>query len=260
MVTTRLSPRFRQLAAPTLFIVFLICLWELLCAAFGVSRFVVPRPSEIGPIFAEHWDEVTFHAVRTLSTTIAGFALGVAIGFVLGVCLGASERLYNTIFPTLIGINSIPKVAVAPLIILWAGIGAIPATLTSALIVIFPITVIVAGAVAKLDADLRDILRSLGATRIDILRKVAIPQAMPYFFGSLKIAVTLAFVGTILSESIASNRGLGYLMSRAATDFNVELVFAGLLSLSAMGIGLYVLSLFAEARVVGWAYRQKAQQ
>jgi ABC-type proline/glycine betaine transport system permease subunit len=140
---------------------------------------------------------------------------------------------------------------------LWAGIGTTPAVLTSAIIVIFPIAVIVSGAVAAMDTDLRDVLRSLGASRLDVLRKVAIPQAMPQFFGSLKIAITLAFVGTILSESIAGNRGLGYMMNRAASDFEVELVFSGLLSLSVAGIMLYCVAVAFEKYFVSWAYRRE---
>jgi NitT/TauT family transport system permease protein len=249
-----------RIARPALFIALLILLWETLCAALDVSRFVVPRPSEIAPILIAHADEVWFHGVQTLMTTLLGFVIGIAIGFVLGVLLGASQRLHGIVFPTLIGVNSVPKVAIAPLIILWAGIGTIPATTTSAMIVIFPITVVVSGAVAKIDADMRDILRALGATRLDVLRKIAVPRALPQFFGALKIAVTLAFVGTILSESIAANRGLGYMMIRASNHFDVELVFSGLVTLAAMGIGLYLLSLLVEAQLVGWAYQQKEQK
>jgi NitT/TauT family transport system permease protein len=198
---------------------------------------------------------------RNIATATAekliGFFIGTSIGFVLGVVLGASTRIYNLIFPTLVGINSIPKVAFVPLLVLWAGIGTTPAVLTSAIIVIFPIAVIVSGAVAAMDTELRDVLRSLGASRLDVLRKVAIPQAMPQFFGSLKIAITLAFVGTILSESIASNRGLGYMMNRAASDFEVELVFSGLLSLSVAGIMLYCVAVAFEKYFVSWAYRRE---
>lgn len=255
-----LSPRAIRFLQPTLFILFLILLWEILSEVFNVSRFVAPRPSEIFSILNEHYGEVAYHAIQTLATTLVGFLIGITIGFFLGVLLGASARLYDVVFPTLIGVNSIPKVAIAPLIILWAGIGSTSATLTSALIVIFPVTVVVSGAVAKVDPDMRDIMRALGASQFDVMRKVAVPQAMPYFFGSLKIAITLALVGTILAETIAANRGLGFMMNRAASNFDVELVFSGVLSLAAMGIGLYVVSLLLETRAVGWAYKQKAQK
>jgi NitT/TauT family transport system permease protein len=245
------------LGRPTLFILGLLLAWEAACVILNVPRFVVPRPSAILGMFATHLDTIVFHGRQTLMTTLIGFAVGTSIGFVLGVALGASARLYSIVFPTLVGINSIPKVAFVPLLVLWAGIGTTPAILTSAIIVIFPIAVIVSGAVATMDTELRDVLRSLGSSRLDVLKKVAIPQAMPQFFGSLKIAITLSFVGTILSESVAANRGLGYMMNRAASDFEVELVFSGLLSLSAAGILLYCVAVFVEKHFVGWAYRRE---
>lgn len=248
--------RLRRAASPFAFGLAMLLLWELLCRATGISKFVVPRPSEILPMFVLRWSDIWPHALQTLSTTLAGFAIGVTVGFVLGVALGASFRFYRTVFPTLIGVNSIPKVALVPLMVLWAGIGTVPAVLTSALIVVFPIAVVVSASVASLDPELSDVLRSLGASRLDTLGKVAVPQAMPAFFGALKIAITLSFVGTILAESVAANRGLGYSMNRAASDFDVELVFTGLLTLAVMGVSLYLASLFAERRIVGWADRR----
>jgi NitT/TauT family transport system permease protein len=210
--------------------------WEAVCRGLQVSKFVIPRPSEIVPMFVLRWHVLWPNALQTLTTTLIGLAIGVAIGFALGVALGASSRLYKTIFPTLIGITSIPKVALVPLMVLWAGLGAIPAMATSAVIVIFPIAVVVSASIATMDPELNDVMRSLGASRLVTLTKIGIPQAMPYFFGSLKLAANLAFIGSIVAESVAANRGLGYLMNRAAADFDVELVFTGLLTLAAMGI------------------------
>jgi NitT/TauT family transport system permease protein len=249
----------RTVVSPIAFILLMLLLWEAACRALNVSKFVVPRPSEIVPMFVLRWDVIWPNAVQTLLTTLSGFAIGVSIGFVLGVALGASPRLYKTIFPTLIGVNSIPKVAFVPLLVLWAGLGTVPAVMTSAIIVIFPVAVVVSASIATMDPELNDVMRSLGASRIVTLTKIGIPQAMPYFFGSLKIAITLAFIGSILAETIAANRGLGYMMNRAASDFDVELVFTGLLTLAAMGILLYLASIFAERRSVAWAHRRGDQ-
>lgn len=255
-VTAATRRKLREGASPVLFVLFLFAAWEIACQAFGVSKFVAPRPSEIVPIFALRWHEIWPNAMQTLFTTLAGFAIGVAIGFALGVALGASRRLYDTVFPTLIGVNSIPKVALVPLLVLWAGIGTVPAIATSAVIVIFPIAVVVSAGIATMDQELADVLRSLGASRLLALAKVGIPQTMPAFFGALKIAVTLSFIGSILSESVAANRGLGFMMNRAASDFDVELVFSGLLTLAVMGVALYLASILVERRLVGWADRR----
>ena len=248
----------RTVLSPVLFAGFMLLLWEIICVQMRVSKFVVPRPSEIAPMYLTRWPVIWPNALQTLATTLTGFVVGVALGFLLGLALGASTRVYKTVFPTMIGLNSIPKVALVPLLVLWTGIGTVPAVITSAIIVIFPVAVVVATSLAMMDQDLRDVMRSLGASRWVTLAKIGIPQSMPYFFGSLKIVVTLSFVGTILAESVAANRGLGYAMNRAASDFDVELVFTGLLTLAAMGMTLFLCALALERRVVGWAYRRSS--
>jgi NitT/TauT family transport system permease protein len=142
-----------------------------------------------------------------------------------------------------------------PILVIWFGIGAVPAVLTAFLISFFPIVVNVATGIATLEPELKDVLRSLGARPLDILLKVGLPRAMPYFFASLKVAVTLAFVGSVISETIAGNRGIGYLMLQASSSFRVPLVFAGLIVVAVMGIGMYALFAVIERRMTGWAFR-----
>lgn len=250
------SRTLRTVVSPTLFALALIAAWELICEAFRVSKFVLPRPFAIGPMFVSHWAVIWPNALQTLATTSAGFAIGVASGFLLGVALGASASLHKTIFATLVAVNNVPKVAFTPLMVLWFGLGTIPAIMTSALIVVFPITIVVSGSVAATDPELNDVIRSLGASRFLALVKIGIPRSLPAFFGALKIAIGLALIGSFLSESVAANRGLGYMMSRAASDFDVELVFSGLACLVLIAVLLYAIVMLAERRVVGWAYRK----
>jgi len=155
----------------------------------------------------------------------------------------------------MIGFNAIPKVAVVPILVLWFGIGFIPAVLTAFLISFFPIVVNVATGLATIEPELEDVLKALGASKLDIMRKVGIPRALPYFFGSLKVAITLAFVGAVISESVASNVGIGNLMLQAQAQFQVPLIFAGLLALAVEGIVMYALMAMLEARMTGWAQR-----
>ena len=155
----------------------------------------------------------------------------------------------------MIGFNAIPKVAVVPILVLWFGIGFIPAVLTAFLISFFPIVVNVATGLATIEPELEDVLKALGASKLDIMRKVGIPRTLPYFFGSLKIAITLAFVGSVISESVASNYGIGNLMLQAQAQFQVPLIFAGLIALAVEGIVMYWLMAMLEARMTGWAQR-----
>jgi NitT/TauT family transport system permease protein len=140
--------------------------------------------------------------------------------------------------------------------VLWFGSGTLPAVLTSFVICIFPVVVNVATGLATTEPELEDVLKALGAKRREILWNVGLPRTMPYFFASLKVAITLAFVGTVLAETIASNRGIGNVMMIATSTFDVPLVFAGLFLLAFLGVILYVIFTLIERQVTGWATRK----
>ncbi len=173
----------------------------------------------------------------------------------LGITLGFSTLVYRGLYPLLVGFNAIPKVALVPILVLWFGIGAVPVVVTSFIISFFPIVVNVATGIATMEPELADVLRSLGASKLDVLRKAGLPRAMPYLFASLKIAITLAFVGSVLAETIGGNAGLGFLMVTAAARFDVALVFAGLIAVAVMAVGLFVICVLVERRMVRWAFR-----
>jgi NitT/TauT family transport system permease protein len=196
----------------------------------------------------------------TLWTTLAGFGIATAFGLVLGIAVGWHRAIYSGIYPVLIGFNSVPKVAVVPVLILWFGLGEIPAILTAFLISFFPIVVNVATGLATTEPELEDVLRALGASKLDVMRKVGIPRSLPYFFGSLKVAITLAFVGAVVSETVGSNKGIGKLMLDAQAAFQVPIVFAGLLVLAVLGILLYAATAAIETRFTGWAFRGQANR
>jgi len=251
MMVERLRPFF-----PVFFAIALFGTWEIVVRAFDVSIYVLPAPSQFFGSLFTNWRGISFHAEQTLYTTVIGFACGVFIGAVLGVAAGASRAVYQTIYPALVGFYSVPKVALVPIFVIWFGSGTVPAILTSMVICIFPVMVNVAQGVATTEKDLEDVLRSLGASKLDTLWHVAIPRSAPYFFASLKVAITLSFVGTVISETVAANRGIGTMMVRATADFDVPLVFAGLVLLAAMGIVMYAAMALVEARTVGWAKRE----
>ena len=241
---------------PWLVIAALLVLWEGLCRLFSIPEFILPTPSRIVAAGIEFWDAIWFHASHTLLMTLIGFGLSVMFGLMLGVAVGSSRLVYQGIYPLLIGFNSIPKVAIVPVLVIWFGIGAIPAILVAFLMSFFPIAVNVATSLATVEPELEDVLRSLGAKPGDLILKVGLPRSMPYFFASLKVAITLAFVGAVISESIASSRGIGTLMVQAAAEFLVALVFAGLGVTAVMGIVMYVIFAGIEGRTTQWANRK----
>ncbi|MDG4647339.1 ABC transporter permease [Roseibacterium sp. SDUM158017] len=230
-------------------------LWEVLCLLLDVSDLVLPRPSEIIFTIWEKFPILWPHILQTLYSTLTGFVLGVSIGVFLGVLVGTSKIAYSVAYPLLVGFSSIPKVAVVPIFVLWFGSGTTPAILTAMVICVFPIVVNIATGLATTEPDLEDVLKTLGASKTEILWNVGLPRAMPYFFASLKVAITLSFVGAVLSETVASNMGIGNVMMTASSNFQVSLVFAGLIILAVLGVMLYAVFSMLERRVTGWATR-----
>ena len=233
----------------------LLILWQLVCVVLRVDTFVLPSPLEVGRSLVQNVGLIMVHALQTLMTTVSGFALGVAAGMALGLLLGSSRTVYDGLYPVMIGANSIPKVAVVPVLVIWFGIGTVPAILTAFITAAFPIVVNVATGLATIEPEWQDVLRVLGARKWQILLKIGIPRSMPYFFASLKVAITLAFVGSVVAETVAANKGIGWLMMAASGRFDVPLVFAGLIVVGAMGILMYEVFAALERRVTFWAIR-----
>jgi NitT/TauT family transport system permease protein len=246
-----------KVVSPALFTVFLFVFWELLCYFLGIPLTILPAPSDVFAALWQYRAPIADNSFVTLWTTLAGFLIATVFGLALGIAVGWHRAIYSGVYPVLIGFNSIPKVAVVPVLILWFGIGEVPAVLTAFLISFFPIVVNVATGLATTEPELEDVLRALGASKLDIMRKVGIPRSLPYFFGSLKVAITLAFVGAVVSETVGANKGIGKLMLDAQAAFQVPIVFAGLIVLAVLGILLYAMTAAIEARFTGWAFRSR---
>lgn len=241
--------------SPWILLVATLLLWQALCSAFNVSEFIFPSPARIGDQLLEFRGEIAKHAWRTFWVTMVGFGIAIVVGVLLGFLIGSSRLAYAAIYPLMTGFNALPKAAFVPILVVWFGIGVGPAVLTAFLISFFPITVNIATGLATLEPELEDVLRVLGARRWDVLIKVGLPRSMPYFFGSLKVAITLAFVGTTVSEMTASNEGIGYLLVSAGSSMQMGLAFAGLVVVGAMAMAMYEFFSLLEKRLTGWAHR-----
>ena len=253
------APRFnrkhREAAAPWLLLIAILIVWEAICRGFGISEFIFPSPSRIVQQLIEFAPVIAQHAWRTFWVTMIGFAISIVVGTLLGFLIGSSRTAYAALYPLMTGFNAIPKAAFVPILVIWFGIGAGPAALTAFLISFFPITVNIATGLATLEPELEDVLRVLGATRWDVLVKVGLPRSMPYFYASLKVSITLAFVGTTVSEMAASNEGIGYLLMSAGSSMQMGLAFAGLVVIGVMAMAMYELFAVVEKRTTGWAHR-----
>jgi len=250
-----MSRQTMQRWSPWILLLAMLLLWQGICSAFNVSEFIFPSPLRIWQQLLEFKGEIAKHAWRTYWVTMAGFGIAIVVGVLLGFLIGSSRLAYAAIYPLMTGFNALPKAAFVPILVVWFGIGAGPAMLTAFLISFFPITVNIATGLATLEPELEDVLRVLGAKRWDVLVKVGLPRSMPYFFGSLKVAITLAFVGTTVSEMTASNEGIGYLLVSAGSAMQMGLAFSGLVVVGVMAMVMYELFSYIEKNTTQWAHR-----
>ena len=177
--------------SPLIVLAAVLLLWQLIVVVFGIAEFIFPSPWQIALQFVEFKAPLIEAAWKTFWVTMLGFALSIVVGVLLGFLIGSSRLAYTSLYPLMVAFNAVPKAAVVPILVVWFGIGLGPGILTAFLISFFPITVNIATGLATLEPELEDVLRVLGARRWDVLIKVGLPRSMPYFYGSLKIAITL---------------------------------------------------------------------
>ena len=247
-------PHFERWA-PVLLAILIVLLWQLGVTVFEVPEFIFPSPWQIGQQFAEFKGPLMKAAWDTFWVTMVGFGLSIVTGVMLGFLIGSSRMAYAAVYPLMVGFNAVPKAAIVPILVVWFGIGIGPGILTAFLISFFPIMVNIATGLATMEPELEDVLRVLGAKRWDVLVKVGLPRSMPYFYGSLKIAITLAFVGTVLAEMTAGDSGIGNLIQTAGSQQRMPLAFAGLVAISVMAMAMYELFSYIEKHTTGWAHR-----
>ncbi|HQX59381.1 MAG: ABC transporter permease [Rhodoferax sp.] len=241
--------------APLVLLVALVALWEVACTVLDVPEYIFPSPVQIFHALNEFTGPIALAAWQTFWVTMVGFGLSIVVGVLLGFLVGSTRLAYAAVFPLMVAFNAVPKAAIVPILVVWFGIGIGPGILTAFLISFFPIMVNMATGLATLEPELEDVLRVLGAKRRDVLLKVGLPRSLPYVFASLKVAITLAFVGTVLAEMTAGDSGIGYLMQSAGSQQRMALAFAGLVVIGAMAMAMYELFSYIEKHTTGWAHR-----
>ena len=215
-------------------------------------------PSDLWPAFWRFkWLFLTF-GWETLWRTVIGLLIAIVVGVLLGMIMGFSRVLREGLYPLLVGFNAIPKATVVPIVaLMFVGQHDLNTVLIAFMISFFPIAVSVSIGLSTLEPEYRDILRALGASKLTIFWKIALPKTLPEFFGALKVAVTLAFIGTNLMEIVSPHgRGLGALFDSGKTNSDYPLMFAVLIALAILGIALYYVVVLLERIFAGWAERQ----
>jgi NitT/TauT family transport system permease protein len=249
---------WQKLLVPAASICVLLAFWEWLVWFNGWPNFKMASPSDLIPAYQRHGHLFWGYGWQTLWRTVAGLAIAVVVGTFLGMIMGLSRIMNDALYPLLVGFNAIPKATVVPVVaLIFVGQHDFNTVLMAFLISFFPIAVSVAIGLSTLEPEYRDILRSLGASRFTVFWKIALPKTLPEFFGALKVAATLAFIGTNLVEIITPHgRGLGHLFQSAQINSDFPLMFAVLLALAALGILLYYVVVALERIFAGWADRR----
>jgi NitT/TauT family transport system permease protein len=253
-----LEPRHSTLTAvlgATVTLIALVLVWEVLVRHFQIPGWLLPSPSAIGLAMVEWRSELLAHSMVTLYETLVGFALSIAISIPLAVAVVYSPILQNTIYPILLALQSMPKVAIAPLLALWIGFGTLPKIVVVFLVCFFPIIVATASGLTAVPAPLMDLIRSLSASPLQTFVKIRFPTAMPHIFVGLKIAITFAVIGAVIGEFVGSESGLGYLILVSTSQSRTPLAFGALALLTVMSIVLYYGVALIERIAVPWAPR-----
>jgi NitT/TauT family transport system permease protein len=247
-----LNPGLKKLLFPPLGLVVTVLLWHWACVEFKIATAVLPTPLQVLDAGLRNWDLLLIEGWVTLKETLLGFILAVALGIPIAVAVSNSQTLNLTFTPLLIALQSVPKVALAPILLVWLGTGIESKLAIAWLVAFFPIVVDTAAGLQSTPRELLDLARSLRASRWEIFAKVQFPSALPFIVTGAKVAVTLAVIGAVIGEFIGSSEGLGYVLLSATSQFNTPLAFAALFALAALGIVAYLLVVMIEWMLSPW--------
>jgi NitT/TauT family transport system permease protein len=235
-----------------------IGMWWLIRWAFGWQSFVLPSPSEVA---RELWHQRSFlpmQAWTTLVETLEGFAIAIGVGLALAVVIAYSRPLERSLYPLLVALNAVPKLALAPILVLWMGFGSGPKVVMVVLLCVFPIVLSTATGLKSTAAELDELARSLTATELQAFRKVRLPSALPHIFVGLKVGISLAVIGAVIGEFVGATRGLGYVIVASGQNADTTLAFAAIVLLAVMSVVLFYVLVALEALLVPWARHEQS--
>ena len=249
-------------ALSTLLLVVFLALWQWMPGILGIPVYIIPPASDVWYEFLSMLgaERLMYHTGITAAEVAIGFALGSLLGMFIGYLLGMSPTTEFVLSPYILALQIAPKVAFAPLFVMWFGYTIYPKILVAILIVFFPVMVNVLTAIRNVDIDQVNLARSFTANRWQIFRLIEFPAAMPPLFSGLRIGATLAVIGVVVGELVGGNSGLGYLLVFGEGSGNTAMVFVAIIMLTIIGVIAYVLVIFAERRVLHYLPKDQANQ
>lgn len=243
---------------PAIVLVGVFAVWWGVTALGLVPAYLIPSPAAVGEVFVEDWAQLLQHTLVTTQETVIGFILATVIGVATAVVLVYSPTAEKSIYPLILFAQVIPKIAIAPILVVWFGFGMSPKIILAVLIAFFPVVVSAVAGLRSVDPELLELSATMGASRWKTFRKIRFPTALPQLMSGLKVAVTLAVTGAVVGEFVGADQGLGFVLLLASGNLNSPLLFAVLILMSAIGIILFVLVELLERLVIPWHASRRA--
>ncbi|HWH83824.1 MAG TPA: ABC transporter permease [Burkholderiaceae bacterium] len=232
-------------------------LWDLTVRVFKIPPYLIPPPLAVVRELGKEWQMLLVQSLPTLYATLGGFAASVLVGVPIAMWIAYSRAVESFVYPLLVFSQSVPKVAIAPLFVVWFGFGIVPKVIAAFLLGFFPVVVSTVQGFKSVEPDVIDLARSMGAKPLAIFLKFRLPQALPSIFSGLKVSVTLAVVGAVVGEFVGANSGIGFVLQRATGTFDLPLMFAALVVLSTMGVLLFLVVELVERWLMPWHASQR---
>jgi len=242
---------------PVLFLVLLVVLWDLAIRVFHIPPYQVPAPKDVIATLATEWPTLLAEAWPTTVATLWGFLLSAAFGIPVAMLIAGSRTVESYVYPLLVFSQSIPKIAIAPLFVVWFGFGMLPKVLSAFLLGFFPVVVSAVAGFKSVEPDMLDLARAMEASRWQLFRMVILPYATPAIFAGLKVSITLAVVGAVVGEFVGSNSGIGFVLQRSIGTFELPTMFAALVILALIGVLLFWLLDVIERWTIPWHASQR---
>jgi NitT/TauT family transport system permease protein len=233
-------------------IVTFLVVWQLVVIVYHMPPYLLPTPTAIANAFVDQLPSLLSNGWVTVYEMLVGYGMAVGIAIPLAIAITSSQRFNEFVMPTVLFFQIVPKVAIAPLFLVWFGVGSMPKILVAFLISFFPIVIDTAVGLRSMSAEMGDLARSMGATRMQIFTQFRLPTSLPYLFSGLKVAATLAIAGTVVGEFVGADSGLGYLLLVTNSNMETALMFATIVALTIIGLVFYYIVELLEGLLIPW--------
>jgi NitT/TauT family transport system permease protein len=251
---------FLKRLTPVAGILVFLAIWQIGVVVYQVPAYLLPPPTMIAQTFVDEFPRLLRHGWITTYEMLGGYALAVAVALPLAIAITSSKRFDEFVMPTMLFFQVVPKVAIAPLFLVWFGVGTTPKVLVAFLISYFPIVIDAAVGLRSMSPEMNDLARSMGASRMQVFAQFRLPTSLPYLFSGLKVAATLAIAGAVVGEFVGADKGLGYLLLTTNSNMETSLMFATIVALTIIGLAFFYLVEFVESLLIPWHVTHRTRE